>query len=182
MFAHSFRCLVYEDAEEMRKIEKQDLLEFYKEFINPASPTYRKLSVHLRSQKSPQPKKLLKSIDIDHLRKCLFSQGLTSITIQDLQNFQTPRSNESELDLEYLLKKSLMEQVKSDENEIEKLVKEISKSYLDGIKKDDDVKLEELELQLKDCNEIVYDIVLWKSSTKLGPAATPYVKFDDLTD
>ena len=99
-----FEYLV-EDVEELHKIAKQDLLEFYKKFINPTSPIYRKLSVHLRSQKFLQPK-----IDIDHLHTSLLSQGFTTVTIQDLQNFQNSmksESNETELELEDLLKKIL---------------------------------------------------------------------------
>ena len=60
------------------------------------------------------------------------------------------------------------------------MVKEISKSYLNGVKKDDVEKLEDLELKLKDCNEIIYDMVSWKSHMKLGPTATPFIKLDDL--
>ncbi|RIA87766.1 Metalloenzyme, LuxS/M16 peptidase-like protein [Glomus cerebriforme] len=94
------------DVEELRKIEKQDLLEFYKKFINPNSPVYKKLSVHLRSQKSNKTK--------------------------------------------------------------------LNDGFVDEEKKDDVVvKTEELELELKDYNEIINDMVLWKSHMKLGPTATP---------
>jgi hypothetical protein len=81
-------------------------LEFYKKFIIPDSPRYKKLSVHLRSQK------LNKSNDIVNGEK---------------------KGDNSE--------------VKSEELE--------------------------LELELKDCNEIINDMVLWKSHMNLGPAATP---------
>ncbi|GBB86466.1 hypothetical protein RclHR1_01290010 [Rhizophagus clarus] len=94
------------DVEVIRKVSKHDLLEFYKTFINPDSPRYKKLSVHLRSQK------LNKSNDI---------------------------ANEE--------KKGDDEEVKSEELE--------------------------LELELKDYNEIINDMVLWKSRMNLGPAATP---------
>ncbi|CAB4420535.1 unnamed protein product [Rhizophagus irregularis] len=92
------------DVEEIRKVSKQDLLEFYKKFISPDSPRHKKLSVHLRSQK------LNKSNDI-----------------------------------------------------------------VNGEKKGDDeeVKSEELELELKGYNEIINDMVLWKSRMNLGPSATP---------
>ncbi|PKB96546.1 hypothetical protein RhiirA5_434645, partial [Rhizophagus irregularis] len=92
------------DVEEIRKVSKQDLFEFYKKFISPDSPRHKKLSVHLRSQK------LNKSNDI-----------------------------------------------------------------VNGEKKGDDeeVKSEELELELKGYNEIINDMVLWKSRMNLGPSATP---------
>ncbi|RIA87179.1 Metalloenzyme, LuxS/M16 peptidase-like protein [Glomus cerebriforme] len=90
------------DVEELRKITKQDLLKFYKTFINPNSPVYKKLSVHLRSQKSNKTK---------------LNGGV----------------------------------VNEEENE---------------------VIIEELEL--KDYNEIINDMVLWKSHMILGPSVTPF--------
>lgn len=50
-----------------------------------------------------------------------------------------------------------------------------SNDIVNGEKKGDDeeVKSEELELELKGYNEIINDMVLWKSRMNLGPSATP---------
>ncbi|CAB4464914.1 unnamed protein product [Rhizophagus irregularis] len=90
------------DVEEIRKITKQDFLEFYNKFIIPNSSNFKKLSVHLRSQKNSQSK----------------------TSVNDKEN-------------------------------------------------------ETLELELKEGNEIIDDIVLWKSHMKLGPAPTPVIMFND---
>lgn len=102
MISHSSHFLDDTDVEEIRKITKQDFLEFYKKFIIPNSSNFKKLSVHLRSQKKSQSK----------------------TSVNDKEN-------------------------------------------------------EALELELKEGNEIIDDIVLWKSHMKLGPAPTPVIMFND---
>ncbi|RIA99019.1 Metalloenzyme, LuxS/M16 peptidase-like protein [Glomus cerebriforme] len=179
------------DVEELRKIIKQDLEEFYKKFISPNSSIFKKLSVHLRSQKDLLTKKILKkSIDVKHLHSCLSSQGFTDITIENLHTFISSQTKtEYELDgpeLENLLRTFLIDQSKVDENEIEELVKKVNESYLNNnidISIKNNIKEQEkseLELELKDGNEMIDDIVLWKSHMELGPAATPVVMFSDL--
>ncbi|CAI2164638.1 11700_t:CDS:10 [Funneliformis geosporum] len=175
------------DAEELRKIMKQDLLEFYDKFLDQTSPSYKKLSVHLRSQKTLPSKSLKNPVDVNHLHRCLSSHGLDSITVQVLQTFVNPQTN-SELDgpdLEIILKNVLIDQTKSNENEIEELVKKLSKTYLNGdtsiveeVKKDKERKLEEeLELKLKKENEMIDNVISWKNQMNLGPTAKPVVPF-----
>jgi hypothetical protein len=119
----------------------------------------------------------------------LTSQGLTNVTVEDLRTFISSQTKPevSELDgsgLEHLLRKFLTDQTKSDENEIEKLAKKLNKTYLNGdvsVLDDKDAKEKDgLELELKDRNEIIDDIILWKSHMELGPAATPVIMLNDL--
>jgi insulysin len=44
---------VYEDAKIVETLTKSDMVEFYKAFISPRSPTRAKLSVHLLAQTAP---------------------------------------------------------------------------------------------------------------------------------
>ncbi|GBB83220.1 hypothetical protein RclHR1_00100024 [Rhizophagus clarus] len=172
------------DVEEIRKITKQDFLEFYKKFISPNSPDFKKLSVHLRSQKNSLSKKSLKKpLDIKKLHSVLTLQGLNNVNIENLHNFNNSKTkSETEFDgseFENLLKTYLIDQVKVDENEIEELIKNIKKSHLDDNDNDNTKENEVLELELKEGNEIIDDIVLWKSHMKLGPAPTPVIMFND---
>ncbi|CAG8650489.1 11693_t:CDS:10, partial [Funneliformis caledonium] len=169
------------DVEELRKITKQDLLKFYKKFIIPTSPFYKKLSVHLRTSQSDGFVK--RSVDINHLNAYLLSQGLTTITINDLQKFF---GTQAKLELDKCglenLSAFLTGQTKVDKNEIEGL---INNMYLNGVistlekvneRKDEKQNGEgELELELKDENVIIDDMVLWKSNVELGPTATPVI-------
>jgi hypothetical protein len=70
-------------------------------------------------------------------------------------------------ELESLPKNFMINQNKIDEIEIEELIK----SYLNILNGKDTKEKDELELELKDGNEMIYDVVLWKSHTNLGPAA-----------
>ncbi|CAG8443312.1 16769_t:CDS:10 [Funneliformis mosseae] len=169
------------DVEELRKITKQELLEFYKKFIIPTSPFYKKLSVHIRTSQSDGFVK--RSVDINHLNTYLLSQGLTTITINVLQKFF---GTQTKLELDKCglenLSAFLTDQTKVDKNEIEGL---INNMYLNGVistlekvneRKDEKQNGEgELELELKDENVIIDDIVLWKSNVELGPTATPVI-------
>ncbi len=74
------------------------------------------------------------------------------------------------------------------------MVEKISQSYLNRVtssvekeviegkdeKQKGEAKVEELELKLKDGNEIIKDMVLWKCNMELGPVATPVITFNDL--
>jgi hypothetical protein len=163
-------------------------LEFYKKFIIPNSSHFKKLSVHLRSQKNSQPKQSLnKPLDIKKLHSVLTSQGLNNnISEENLHKFVSSQTkSESEIngsEFENLMKTLLIDQIKAGENEIEELIKNIKKSYFNDNNNDDDDGSKEnvtLELELKDGNEIIDDTVLWKSHMRLGPAPTPVIIFND---
>ncbi|KAG1074055.1 hypothetical protein G6F42_025747 [Rhizopus arrhizus] len=73
------------DIKELRLIQKEDLLDFMTEYIDPQSPSVRKLSVHIQSQKTPPPKKKFK-VNIESLHTCLVSQGVTRHSIDDVRS------------------------------------------------------------------------------------------------
>ncbi|CAJ0633735.1 13753_t:CDS:10 [Entrophospora sp. SA101] len=179
------------DVEELRKITKSEILDFFKDHFYTTSPNHKKLSVHLKSQKKVQK---TKPIDIKHLHSCLNEQGITKFDIRELE--ETLDSTESEkIDaqaLEEILTTLLIDESKANEEEIEILMKKISKSYLnnggnesssnitkdlngDGDcnnkNKENGIGKQEIHVD----NELVEDIVLWKSSMNLGPAPIPNV-------
>ncbi|CAG8509238.1 15851_t:CDS:10, partial [Racocetra persica] len=170
------------DVAELREITKLELLEFYKQLVHPSSPIQKKLSVHLRSQKNI---KKSKPIDINHLYSCLTAQGLTTITIENLQTFLSSKEIVDGQELETLLKQFLIDQSKAQEREIEELIKNVGESYLIENSVDEekveygnaiDVRL----LDLKPGNEKIEDIYVWKSNMQLGPAPTPSIRLNDL--
>ncbi|CAG8518542.1 18063_t:CDS:10, partial [Racocetra fulgida] len=170
------------DVAELREITKLELLEFYKQLVHPSSPIQKKLSVHLRSQKNI---KKSKPIDINHLYSCLTAQGLTTITIENLQTFLSSKETVDGQELETLLKQFLIDQSKAQEREIEELIKNVGESYLIENSVDEekveygnatDVRL----LDLRPGNEKIEDIYVWKSNMQLGPAPTPSIRLNDL--
>lgn len=113
--------LVDEDVEELRKTTKTSLLEFFNTYVHPSSAKFRKLSVHIQSQKEPEAVK--PKINIDSLHVCLTSQGVTRYNISDLRT--TAESCESGASTEEFLRKLLIDETKANENEIETLISKL---------------------------------------------------------
>ncbi|CAG8740860.1 38984_t:CDS:10 [Gigaspora margarita] len=172
------------DVAELRTITKPELLDFYKQLVHPSSPIQKKLSVHLQSQKHL---KKSKPIDVNHLYSCLSAQGLTTITIENLQTFLSSKEIVDGRELETSLKQFLIDQSKAQEREIEELIKNVGESYLMENSIDGEEKIEygdTLDLKLRDLkpgNEKIDDIYIWKSNMQLGPAPTPVITLNDLT-
>ncbi|RIB06084.1 Metalloenzyme, LuxS/M16 peptidase-like protein [Gigaspora rosea] len=172
------------DVAELRTITKPELLDFYKQLVHPSSPIQKKLSVHLQSQKLL---KKSKPIDVNHLYSCLSAQGLTTITIENLQTFLSSKEIVDGRELETSLKKFLIDQSKAQEREIEELIKNVGESYLMESSIDGEEKVEygdTIDLKLRDLkpgNEKIDDIYIWKSNMQLGPAPTPVISLNDLT-
>ncbi|CAG8732250.1 1933_t:CDS:2, partial [Acaulospora morrowiae] len=161
---------VEKDVSEIRKITKSDLLEFYKTLICPSSPVQRKLSVHMRSQKSAQTKRSVQ-IEINDLHTFLIEQGL-NIKVEELTTFFSSKELINGPKLEDLLREFLVEHNKLKKDEIEDLIKNVTK--LNSEKDEGDPKLE-----MDQENELIEDVIAWKRNMKLGPAAVPVVYFSE---
>ncbi|CAJ0757480.1 22016_t:CDS:10, partial [Entrophospora sp. SA101] len=177
------------DVEELYKITKSEILDFFKDHFYTTSPNHKKLSVHLKSQKKVQT---TKPIDIKYLHSCLNEQGITKFDLKELEealNSAKPGKIDAQA-LEKILKTFLVDKTKANEEEIEILMKKISKSYLNGdyesssniIKdlNDDDGdynnKIKENGIGKQEIHvdsELIEDIALWKSSMNLGPTPIP---------
>ncbi|KAF7728621.1 Insulinase (Peptidase M16) [Apophysomyces ossiformis] len=113
---------VDKDVEELKAIEKEALLNFMDKYINPASTSVRKISVHLQSQKVSVPVKY--KVDIDSLHTCLVSQGVTRLSIEDLRA-AVERGEAGEASIESILHEALIDEGKADETEIETLLSKL---------------------------------------------------------
>ncbi|CAG8596514.1 4609_t:CDS:10, partial [Acaulospora morrowiae] len=161
---------VENEVSEIRKITKSDLLEFYKALICPSSPVQRKLSVHMRSQKSAQTKRL-NQIEINDLYAFLIEQGL-NIKVEELTTFFSSKELTNDQKIEDLLREFLVEHNKLKKDEIEDLIKNVTK-----LKSEKDERDPKLELDQK--NELIEDVIVWKRNMKLGPTAIPVVYFSE---
>ncbi|CAG8520517.1 10648_t:CDS:2, partial [Scutellospora calospora] len=168
------------DQAELRTITKLELLDFYKQLIHPSSPIQKKLSVHLRSQKSI---KKPKPIDINHIYSCLSIQGFNTITIESLQTFLSSKEIMDGQELEILLKQFLIDQSQTQEEKIEELIKNVGETYLNENIINEEEKVDSTNIilpNLRPENELIEDITIWKSNMQLGPAPTPVIKLNDL--
>ncbi|CAJ0636661.1 14542_t:CDS:10 [Entrophospora sp. SA101] len=186
------------DVEELYKITKSEILDFFKDHFYTTSPNHKKLSVHLKSQKKVQT---TKPIDIKYLHSCLNEQGITKFDLKELEealNSAKPGKIDAQA-LEKILKTFLVDKTKANEEEIEILMKKISKSYLNGdyesssniIKdlNDDDGdynnKIKENGIGKQEIHvdsELIEDIALWKSSMNLGPTPIPNVDLNNFIE
>ncbi|CAJ0832866.1 6120_t:CDS:10 [Entrophospora sp. SA101] len=179
------------DVEELHKITKSEILDFFKDHFYTTSPNHKKLSVHLKSQNKVQT---TKPIDIKHLHSCLNEQGITKFDLKELEEaLNSAKTGKIDAQaLEKILKTLLVDETKANEEEIEVLMKKISKSYLNGGDGSSNNIIKDLNGD-GDCNnkikengilvdgkqgihvdsELIEDIVLWKSSMDLGPTPTP---------
>lgn len=192
------------DIRELRLIEKQDLLQFMTEYIDPQSPSIRKLSVHIQSQKVSAPPKF--KVNIESLHTCLVSQGVTRLSIDDVRS-AVEKGDAGEASIEANLRTLLSDESKADEAEIEALmaklvlamrsetdstdgpfvtvdnqktarrlsmvdgkVPEASQSTTTSINTRDHTKLPE-------GNKMITNVIDFKSSVELSPAAVPLIDF-----
>jgi insulysin len=187
---------VDKDITELRLIEKEDLLKFMDEYIDPASPIVRKLSVHLQSQKTVPPPKF--KVDIESLHTCLISQGVTRLSIDDVRT-AVEKGDAGEASIQANLRELLVGQ--GDEDEIESLMAklvlamretdatdgslvnvdnqktarrlsttEVPEATVESSKERDHTKLPE-------GNQMITNVVTFKSSMELSPAAMPLIDF-----
>lgn len=191
------------DIKELGLIEKDDLLGFMTKYIDPQSPSVRKLSVHIQSQKiSPIPKF---KVNIESLHTCLISQGVTRLSIDDIRS-AVEKGDAGEASIEANLRTLLSDESKADEAAIEALmsklviamretditdgpfvtvdnqktarrlsmvdgkIPEVSNSTSTSIKTRDHTRLPE-------GNKLITNVIEFKSSVELSPAAVPLIDF-----
>ncbi|CAJ0766960.1 20476_t:CDS:1, partial [Entrophospora sp. SA101] len=144
-----------------------------------------------------------KPIDIKHLHSCLNEQGITKFDLKELEEaLNSAKTGKIDAQaLEKILKTLLVDETKANEEEIEVLMKKISKSYLNGGDGSSNNIIKDLNGD-GDCNnkikengilvdgkqgihvdsELIEDIVLWKSSMDLGPTPTPNVDLNNFIE
>ncbi|KAI8967298.1 Metalloenzyme, LuxS/M16 peptidase-like protein [Mycotypha africana] len=131
---------IEKDIKELNEITKEDILEFIKEYVDPASPRVRKLSVHIQSQKtkasspasasaadsasasaSAAPRKAKEKkykVSIESLHTCLVSQGVTRLSIEDVRS-AVEKGDAGEASIEANLRTLLADESQADEEAIE---------------------------------------------------------------
>lgn len=190
------------DIKELRLIEKSDLLGFMAEYIDPQSPSIRKLSVHIQSQKVSVPKF---KVNIESLHTCLVSQGVTRLSIDDVRS-AVEKGDAGEASIEANLRSLLSDESKADEVEIEALMAKLviamrETDVADGsfVTVDNQKTARRLSMvdgkapevsnststsistrdhtKLPDGNKIITNVIEFKSSVELSPAAAPLIDF-----
>jgi insulysin len=189
------------DIKELRLISKEDLLEFMTEYIDPQSPAVRKLSVHIQSQKAP-PKPKFK-VNIESLHTCLVSQGVTRLSIEDVRS-AVEKGDAGEASIEANLRTLLSDESKADESEIEALMAKLvlamrETDTADGsfVTVDNQKTARRLSMvngqvpetstsaststrdhtKLAQGNTIITNVIDFKNSIELSPAAVPLIDF-----
>lgn len=190
------------DIKELRLIEKEDLLNFMTEYIDPQSPSIRKLSVHIQSQKVSVPKF---KVNIESLHTCLVSQGITRLSIDDIRA-AFEKGDTGEASMESNLRTLLSDESKADEGEIESLMAKLvlamretentdgslvsvdnqktarRLSMVDGkvpqasVSTDTSINTRD-HTKLPEGNKIITNVIDFKSSVELSPAAVPLNDF-----
>ncbi|KAI7895156.1 Metalloenzyme, LuxS/M16 peptidase-like protein [Mucor mucedo] len=191
------------DIKELGLIEKDDLLGFMTKYIDPQSPSVRKLSVHIQSQKiSPIPKF---KVNIESLHTCLISQGVTRLSIDDIRS-AVEKGDAGEASIEASLRTLLSDESKADEAAIEALMSKLviamrETDITDGsfVTVDNQKTARRLSMvdgkipeasnststsintrdhtKLPDGNKIITNVIEFKSSVELSPAAVPLIDF-----
>jgi insulysin len=189
------------DITELKLIEKEDLLAFMAEYIDPHAPGVRKLSVHVQSQKSPPP---LFKVNIESLHTCLVSQGVTRLSIEDVRS-AVENGDAGEASIEANLRNLLADESKADEDAIEALMAKLMLAMretdtADGsfVTVDNQKTARRLSMvngqvtqpstststrdhsQLPAGNKMITNVIDFKSSVELSPAAIPLIDFSTI--
>lgn len=201
-----FFYVVDNDVQELQQITKDSLLEFMAKYINPGSPSIRKLSVHIQSQKVPLPSSTKYKVNIESLHTCLLAQGITRLSIDDLRA-AVERGDSGESSMQAILREMLIDETKAEEPEIEALMaklvtamrmEETTPSTVNGsfVTVDDKKTARRLSqvngtealesgqstpsrdhTQLPAGNSVIVDSVQFKTKMELSPAAVPVINF-----
>ncbi|KAI9266092.1 Metalloenzyme, LuxS/M16 peptidase-like protein [Sporodiniella umbellata] len=184
------------DIAELKTLRQEDLLQFMKEQIDPRSPHFRKLSVHIQSQQKNAVGQKYK-VNIESLHTCLVSQGVTRLSIEDIRS-AVEKGEAGDSSIEANLRELLTDESKADENRIEELMAQLvltmrETESADGslVNVDNPKTARRLSMnapapvtpnahdpsQLPEGNRIITDIVAYKSSVQLNPAPMPLIEF-----
>ncbi|EIE83827.1 hypothetical protein G6F46_002708 [Rhizopus delemar] len=190
---------VDQDIKELKLIEKDDLIQFMAKYIDPHSPSFRKLSVHIQSQKSSDKTKKFK-VNIESLHTCLVSQGVTRLSIEDVRS-AVEKGDAGEASIEANLRELLADESKADEDEIELLMAKLvlamretesadgslvnvenqktarRLSMANGQTNGNQIEKERDHTKLSEGNKIITNVVEFKNSVELSPAPVPLIDF-----
>ncbi|RCH96410.1 Insulinase (Peptidase M16), partial [Rhizopus stolonifer] len=187
------------DIQELKRITKEDLLQFMTEHVNPRSPSFRKLSVHIQSQKKTPPVQKFK-VNIESLHTCLVSQGVTRLSIEDVRS-AVEKGDAGDSSIEANLRELLTDENKAEESEIEALMAKLvltmrETESVDGSlvnvdnqktarrlsmndKTSDVEQVQERDhTQLPEGNKIITNVVEYKNSVELNPTPVPLIEFN----
>ncbi|KAI8077795.1 Metalloenzyme, LuxS/M16 peptidase-like protein [Halteromyces radiatus] len=194
---------VDKDVAELGNVTKESMVAFYDKYINPTSPDFRKLSVHLQSQKEPeisQPKFTLESLHAcltNHHTQLLQQQRDTSggninsptmtLTLDDLKR-TVGKDIHAGLPTDVILRKLLVDELKTKEEDVEALLAHLSKTMMidapsittndDGTTTGDQTITKRRDhTKLPDGNIIINDLIKFKHQMPLSPAAVPFFLF-----
>lgn len=198
---------VEKDVKELHTIEKASLLEFFDKYIRPSSPHFRKLSVHMQSQKaSVQTSK--PKVTIESLHTCLqASMAQRPVSLEQLRKAVSTDINAG-LPTETVLQKLLVDELKAKEEDVEKVMTKLTREaggpflVVDSIDEAEKLSLSNghsngvsnqdgqqhsnglhshdganNHTKLPRNNIVVTDLVTFKNQMTLSPAAIPFFLF-----
>ncbi|EQL28384.1 insulysin [Blastomyces dermatitidis ATCC 26199] len=92
------------DAEKVSELTKGDMVEFYRRYIDPQSPTRAKLSIHLNAQSSVQHKDVDAGVVLNTAdeRKTSIIEQLSNIASQSLTEFDSDKFKASFADVNFM--------------------------------------------------------------------------------
>ncbi|CAG8475592.1 2249_t:CDS:10 [Acaulospora colombiana] len=177
------------DTKGLRELKKPELLKFYNTYIHPKSPSQKKISIHMKSQ-NLELIKMYNNIDIKKLHEYISSQGFPSITVEELQSaIDLLKAQDAGLDrskFEVFVKRFFLSKIGSEAED--KMLDGVVINIVDlifgsmgavngenpvkGIDKDIR-KNEEIECELSEQNEIIDDVILFKTKMELSSAPYP---------
>ncbi|CAG8442164.1 10344_t:CDS:10 [Acaulospora morrowiae] len=179
------------DTKILRELTKSELLEFYKTYIHPKSPSQKKISTHMKS-KNLDIIKMFNRIDTKKLHEFVSSQGFSAITIEELQKamdaLKVQAAGLDQGEVEVIVKNFFLVKIGSDDASVLEALDKIARNLVgliygnkDGTggnfekEPDDDNQQKERkdDYRLSDDNEIIEDIVLFKSRMELSSAPYP---------
>lgn len=161
------------DVTELRTVDKASLLEFFDTFLDPKSPQFRKLSVHLTSQKTvPGSNKL----DITSLHACLTPQMRDMLTFDQLKK-AVGTDISAGLPVEVILRKLLVDELKAKEADVENMIAKVVQQLTEG----PSVPTEEQDYpHLRKDNIVIDDLIKFKNQMPLSAAAVPFFLFSHI--
>ncbi|KAI9316323.1 Metalloenzyme, LuxS/M16 peptidase-like protein [Dichotomocladium elegans] len=175
---------VDKDVKELLQVDKASLLEFYNLYIHPSSPQFRKLSIHLQSQRQPVVAK--PKITVESLHACLATKSPAGeqqymIGLEELKRAVATDINAG-LPAERVLRKLLVDELKAKEEDIETVMRRLAKeSALDldlgNDEKPDTSLITRDHTRLPRNNIIITDLCKFKNQMPLSPAAVPFFLF-----
>lgn len=193
---------VDKDVAELRTVEKQSLVEFFDRYIHPSSPEYRKLSIHLQSQKKPPSQPTQPTHTVESLHTCLTS-ATTQQPLISLDELKRAVSTDIHAGLppETVLRKLLVDELKANEQDIENVMGKLaqlhstttSNGHASTSNQQDDRPFSNGTTgsdtnsgknsptrdhsQLPRNNQAVTDLIKFKNQMPLSPAAVPFFLF-----